>query len=288
MNKKFISILVLLFAVAFCAFPQYISSYDTGEYVLYFSSDGKYLSDYNTGEYVYYLSGDNTYISDFDTGEYVFYFNSDFTYLSEYDSGEYAAYFSSDGKYLSDYDSGEYVVYLDSERKYISDYDTGEYIYYANEPLDNVKLCVALIALKIIDKKGVSVKSSNKVKKEKEPKVEKKSKDIGKITGKLEEGSLVAAKWSDGKWYLGSIAKINKTTYDINFADGDKASVTKNDIIPVSKTKFKNGDKVMAVWSDGTLFYDGVIVKTEKDGAVVKWDDGGSESLVEYGKIIKK
>jgi len=62
MNKKLISILVLLFAVAFCAFPQYISNYDTGEYVLYFSSDGKYLSDYNTGEYVYYLSGDNTYI----------------------------------------------------------------------------------------------------------------------------------------------------------------------------------------------------------------------------------
>lgn len=287
MNKKFIFILAALTISAFCVFPQYISNYDTGEYVLYFSSDGKYLTDYETGKYVLYLSGD-TYISDYDTGEYVFYFNSDFTYLSEYDSGEYVAYFSSDGKYLSDYDSGEYVVYLDSDRKYISDYDTGEYIYYANESLDNVKLCMSLIALKIINKKGVSVKTSNKEKKDKESKVEKKSKDTGKITGKLEEGSTVAAKWSDGKWYLGYIAKINKTSYDVNYADGDKSSVSKSDIIPVSKTTFKKGDKVMAVWSDGAQFYDGVVVKTEKDGAVIKWDDGSSESLVEYGKIIKK
>jgi len=114
-------------------------------------------------------------------------------------------------------------------------------------------------------------------------------KDNVKVTKKaFDVGSTVAAKWSDGNYYLAVISSISGESYNVNYADGTTGSVTTADILAIpSTTNFSVGDKVIAVWSSAR-FYPGTIEQLTKGGAMVKWDDGSAASEVAFGQIIKQ
>jgi hypothetical protein len=104
---------------------------------------------------------------------------------------------------------------------------------------------------------------------------------------KLAKGMTVAAKWTDDNYYLAKIKAVNGDKYDVDYADGTKGTVTADQIKEIpAKPKLVKGDKVLAVWA-GAKFYSGTVEEVKPNGAIVKWDDGSSPSLVTFGKIIK-
>lgn len=100
-------------------------------------------------------------------------------------------------------------------------------------------------------------------------------------------GQTMAAKWTDGNWYLAKIESVSGGRYNVLYADGDRGSVAQDQIqvIPM-RPHLIAGERVLAVWS-GAKFYSGIILEVRGNGAVVKWDDGSTPSLVEYGKILR-
>ncbi len=101
-------------------------------------------------------------------------------------------------------------------------------------------------------------------------------------------GMTVAAKWSDGSYYLAEIKAVNNDKFDVAYADGDKGSVPASDIKEIpAKLTLAAGDKVFAVWNNAK-FYSGTVQEVKTSGAVIKWDDGTTASEVPFGKIIKQ
>ena len=104
----------------------------------------------------------------------------------------------------------------------------------------------------------------------------------------LKAGMTVAAKWTDGNYYLAVIKSVNGTAYAVDYADGTSGEVTEGEILQIPPTpSLKKGDSVLAVWS-GACFYPGQVKEVTPSGALIAWDDGSAPSTVEYGKIIKK
>ncbi len=65
----------------------------------------------------------------------------------------------------------------------------------------------------------------------------------------LVQGTRVAAKWTDGKWYFGTIAQVDGGRYAIDYADGDKGSVGPGELHPIAPPgAVRVGDHVLAVW----------------------------------------
>ena len=107
-------------------------------------------------------------------------------------------------------------------------------------------------------------------------------------TVKFTAGMKVAAKWSDGEYYLAKITKITDGQFDVDYEDGSQGTVAETDLkIVPAKPKLAKGDKVLAVWS-GSKFYPGTVTEVKPKGAIIQWDDGSAASMVEYGKIIKE
>ncbi len=109
----------------------------------------------------------------------------------------------------------------------------------------------------------------------------------GKSAQKFPDGASVAAKWSDGEYYLAVIKSCTDGNYEVDYADGSQGTVSEGAIkfIP-AKLVLTAGDKVYAVWS-GAKFYPGTVEKVTAKGAVIRWDDGSEPSEVEFGKIFK-
>jgi hypothetical protein len=104
----------------------------------------------------------------------------------------------------------------------------------------------------------------------------------------FEVGQSVAARWSDGNMYLAVIRAIDGDNYKVDYADGDKGTVQKHQMIPLrTRPVLQAGDKVMAVWTRAR-FYSGVVAEVQGGGVIVRWDDGSSPSFVAFGKVYKK
>lgn len=117
--------------------------------------------------------------------------------------------------------------------------------------------------------------------------IPEKPEELGKATGTLEVGSLVAIKWYDGKYWFARILSVDGESFYVITGDGQNATISLQDMIAISdKTVYQEGDKVMATWTD-MKFYMGVLGKTEKEGAYVKWDDGSEQSFVKYIMMFK-
>lgn len=100
-------------------------------------------------------------------------------------------------------------------------------------------------------------------------------------------GMRVAAKWSDGNWYMATVDSIAVNSCDVSYADGTKGSVSYNDVTLIPNDIFlRPGEKVLAVWSNAR-FYAGTVQSVAADGAVIQWEDGSASSKVSFGKIIK-
>jgi len=102
---------------------------------------------------------------------------------------------------------------------------------------------------------------------------------------KPKEKKMVCAKWNDS-WYEAEVVSEADGKVHVIYSDKTEGDVASADIKqPLEKDKIKVDDRVLAVWTSG-LFYEGSIVELKEDGAIVKWDDGSSPSLVAYGKIV--
>ncbi len=101
----------------------------------------------------------------------------------------------------------------------------------------------------------------------------------------LQIGTRVAAKWKDGKYWLGEIAGGQGNQYVIHYADGDQLTIGDDQVIPIAApgTLFV-GQHVMAVWKGATMF-PGTITAMDGTTATVKWDDGDTPLAVPVDKI---
>lgn len=108
-----------------------------------------------------------------------------------------------------------------------------------------------------------------------------------KTEAQFKTGMSVAAKWTDGNYYLATIKTITGETYAVDYADGSSGEVKITDLKMITeKANLKAGDKVQAVWA-GAKFYPGKVKELKETGAIIIWDDGTSESEVVFGKIMK-
>jgi len=111
---------------------------------------------------------------------------------------------------------------------------------------------------------------------------------MGCKEAKFKKDDTVAAKWTDGNYYLATIKNINGDKYDVFYADNTNGTVTEADmkVIP-AKLELKAGDKVWAVWGPAK-FYSAVVKEVKSSSALVAWDDGSSPEEVPFGKIMKQ
>lgn len=106
--------------------------------------------------------------------------------------------------------------------------------------------------------------------------------------GAFEVGQSVAAKWTDGNMYLATIAAVDGDSFKVDYADGDKGTVTADQMVVLEeKPALAVGDRVMAVWGKAR-FYPGVVTAIKSGGPVVKWDDGSAPIVVAWGKVYKE
>ena len=92
--------------------------------------------------------------------------------------------------------------------------------------------------------------------------------------GDANPGDRVAAKFSDGAWYLATATAARGAQIDVLYDDGDKATVPAADVIAIPRgTAFKTGDIVLAPWKTAQMF-PGTVTAATRFTVTVKWDDG--------------
>lgn len=108
----------------------------------------------------------------------------------------------------------------------------------------------------------------------------------GMVMG-LQVGARVAAKWKDGKYWYGTVGKVDPDGYVIHYADGDVLKVPPAHVRPVPPPgSLQVGDHVIAVWK-GAQMYPGIITRIDSQSATVKWDDGDTPLDVPLTMIAK-
>lgn len=99
-------------------------------------------------------------------------------------------------------------------------------------------------------------------------------------------GKRVAAMWSNGSYFLGTVTGVEGERFDILFEDGDRLAVESAKVVPLREdTPFTVGDQVIAAWK-GISMYPGVVTKVHAKSCLVKWDDGDQPLLVAKDKIF--
>ena len=98
-------------------------------------------------------------------------------------------------------------------------------------------------------------------------------------------GDTVAAKWSDGGFYVGTVTGISGASANVLFDDGDKQTVPLAETMVLSKdADFKVGDHVIAAWK-GAKMFPGVLTVVSVATCTVKWDDGDAPIEVAKGRM---
>ena len=105
----------------------------------------------------------------------------------------------------------------------------------------------------------------------------------------IKEGDSVAALWSDGNYYVGTVTGITKgDRYRILFEDGDRKPVDASDVYLLrANREFAIGEHVLAAWK-GARMYPGVVTAIFPNSCRIKWDDGDKPLEVKRDRIIFK
>jgi hypothetical protein len=99
-------------------------------------------------------------------------------------------------------------------------------------------------------------------------------------------GKRVAAMWTNGGYFLGTVTGVEGDRFDILFEDGDRLAVNTTNVVALSEdTPFAVGDHVTAAWK-GAAMYPGVVTKVHAKSCMVKWDDGDAPLLVAKDKLF--
>jgi hypothetical protein len=102
----------------------------------------------------------------------------------------------------------------------------------------------------------------------------------------LPVGTIVAAKWGSGSFYIATISGIDTTgRYSVAYGDGDKGLVAPGDVLPVSPAReIEVGAHVLACWR-GAAMYPGIVTARRENLYTVKWDDGDAPLEVTRDRI---
>jgi hypothetical protein len=99
-------------------------------------------------------------------------------------------------------------------------------------------------------------------------------------------GDMVAAKWTDGSFYLAKVTAAADGNVTVTYQDDNSIGT-----VPIADTKaivskdWAVGDKVLAVWASGR-FYSGTVEAATPPTFKIKWDDGSAASDVDASKIV--
>ncbi|MCS7076602.1 MAG: hypothetical protein NZ455_07835 [Bacteroidia bacterium] len=84
-------------------------------------------------------------------------------------------------------------------------------------------------------------------------------------------GEAVLAFWKDaGAYFIGTVVEQKDEQYYVVFFDGDQGWIPGSKI---KKLEIKEGDKVIARWSDGK-YYPGRVAKVTGGAFYIHFDDG--------------
>jgi hypothetical protein len=98
-------------------------------------------------------------------------------------------------------------------------------------------------------------------------------------------GDTVAAKWSDGFYYVATVNQVHDGKFDVLYADGDKATVSATDLIALSSAPLEVGAHVLAAWKTARMFPGVITAKTEQ-AYTIKWDDGDAPMDVVKNHVV--
>jgi len=108
-------------------------------------------------------------------------------------------------------------------------------------------------------------------------------------SGPFAKGNPVAAKCTDGSFYLATIVSDSSGTYKVDYDSGETGEVPATDLkaLCASPENVKTGDAVVASWNSSVKLYAGIVQEIQRNGVLVKWDDGSAPSLCPFGKFAK-
>lgn len=99
-------------------------------------------------------------------------------------------------------------------------------------------------------------------------------------------GHPVAARWSDGKYYTGSVLATNGANFKVLFDDGDKLTVDAAHVFALRENgNFEVGDHVLAGWK-GARMFPGTVTAVTAAACRIKWDDGDAPMVVKKSRIV--
>lgn len=89
-------------------------------------------------------------------------------------------------------------------------------------------------------------------------------------------GDRVLAKWTAEMdwWYPGVVCVAEGWTLEIQFDDGDRASVSAQDVLPLVITE---RSRVFGRWQGGGYYYPGVVTARLGDAIFIQYEDGDQE-----------
>jgi hypothetical protein len=105
---------------------------------------------------------------------------------------------------------------------------------------------------------------------------------------RIDKGTKVAARWTDGWYYVGTVTGEGEKKFHVLFEDGDTHWVLPEHIFTLrADRKFEVGDRVLAAWKTAQMF-PGVVTAVNPSNCRVKWDDGDTPSDVLKDRMVHK
>jgi hypothetical protein len=100
-------------------------------------------------------------------------------------------------------------------------------------------------------------------------------------------GDVVAAKWTDGKWYLATIVRADDV-YTVKYEDDtEQPDLTDAGVrATVAGYAVDVGDAVLAEWEKGQRLYSARVLARHDDGVQVAWEDGSEPKRVPFGRFV--
>lgn len=92
----------------------------------------------------------------------------------------------------------------------------------------------------------------------------------------FEAGARVLGQWSDGLWYPARVATVSGDQYQVNFDDGDVATLGKGKI---KKVDWQVGSRLQCNWKNAGKYYPGKIQSMDGERIHMSYDDGDQEKI---------
>jgi len=107
---------------------------------------------------------------------------------------------------------------------------------------------------------------------------------------RIDKGVQVAAMWTDGAYYVGTVIGEGDKKFHVLYEDGTKQWLSPEKVFALREDRvFSVGDKVIAAWKGADArMYPGVVIAVFPKYCRVKWDDGDQPTNVQKDRMMHK